>query len=71
MHQAKTELSKLLRRVLAGEEVVITRSGKSIAKLVPASDPTPRVFGTDEGKFSVPPDFNDPLPDELLAEFER
>ena len=71
IHEAKTQLSKLLRRVSAGEEIVIARSGKPVAKLVPVDGAPKRVFGLDKGLFEVPEDFNDPLPDDLLVEFEH
>ncbi|MEA2010186.1 MAG: type II toxin-antitoxin system Phd/YefM family antitoxin [Actinomycetota bacterium] len=70
VHEAKTNLSMLLRRVAAGEEIVITRSGEPVAKLVPVRLPVKRRFGTDAGRFEVPEDFNEPLPDELLEAFE-
>ncbi|MBI2703851.1 MAG: type II toxin-antitoxin system Phd/YefM family antitoxin [Actinobacteria bacterium] len=69
VHEAKTNLSQLLKRVAAGEEVIITRSGEPVAKLVPWPEQPKRVFGIDEGKFEVPDDFDDPLPDELLVAF--
>jgi prevent-host-death family protein len=71
VHEAKTHFSKLLRRVAAGEEVVIRRGGRVVAKLVPAGDPSPRQFGVDEGRYRVPDDFDAPLPDELLDAFDR
>lgn len=70
-HEAKTRLSELLRRVAAGEEIVIARAGKPIARLVPISQRSKRVFFGDEGRFSVPEDFDAPLPDEVLADFEQ
>lgn len=70
VHEAKTHLSRLLRRVAAGEEIVIERAGKPVAKLVPVEAPTRRRFGMDEGIFEVPEDFDDPLPDDLLDAFE-
>ena len=70
VHEAKTNLSMLLRRVAAGEEIVITRSGEPIAKIVPVRLPAKRRFGTDAGRFEVPEDFNDPLPEDLLEAFE-
>jgi len=69
VHEAKTHLSKLLQRVEDGEEVVITRSGKPVARLVSAQPKRRRVLGLDEGLFTVPDDFNDPLPDEILDAF--
>lgn len=69
VHQAKTNLSKLLLRVAAGEEVTITRGGKEVAKLVPVGPSVTRTFGVDRGVFTVPDDFNQ-LPDEIQADFE-
>ena len=72
VHQAKTQLSQLLRRVEAGEEVIIARAGKPIARLVPVqSGSTDRPLGSDAGLVRVAPDFDAPLPEELLADFER
>jgi prevent-host-death family protein len=71
VHEAKTHLSRLLRRVAAGEEIVILRSGTPIARLVPAAPVTDRALGVDAGRFVVPDDFDEPLPDEVLAAFEE
>jgi prevent-host-death family protein len=71
IHEAKTHLSRLLRRVAAGEEVVIAKAGKPVARLVSASPPpTRRVPGGWEGKIWVAEDFDAPLPQELLDAFE-
>jgi prevent-host-death family protein len=71
VHEAKTHLSKLLDQAMAGEEVVIMRSGKPLVRLTPVETaPVPRVLGTAKGEFVVPADFNDPLPDDVLAQFE-
>ncbi len=70
IHQAKTNLSQLLRRVAAGEEIVISSAGKPVARLVPIADSRKRTLGTDLGAFKVPDDFNDPLPAEILDAFE-
>ena len=70
MHEAKTTLSELIRRVATGEEITITSNGEPVARLVPAPRRGPRVFGRDRGLFEVPEDFNDPLPEEVLREFE-
>jgi prevent-host-death family protein len=71
IHDAKTHLSRLIERVERGEEIVIARSGKPVAKLVPFDrDMTPRPFGTMRGLIQVPDDFDDPLPPELLRLFE-
>lgn len=70
VHEAKTHLSKLLQRVEAGEEIVIARGSKPIARLVPYHEGSPRQFGIDRGRFVVPEDFDEPLPEELLRSFE-
>ncbi|WP_433294065.1 type II toxin-antitoxin system Phd/YefM family antitoxin [Pseudonocardia sp. CA-142604] len=62
VHEAKTTLSDLLRRVAEGEEVVITRSGEPVARLVPVQLGVPRVLGRDAGLFEVPADFDEPSP---------
>lgn len=70
VHEAKTHLSRLLLRVAGGEEIVIARAGKPVARLVPIEPKPRRVIGQDDGLFEVPDDFNAPLPDEALALFE-
>ncbi len=70
VHEAKTHLSRLLLRVAGGEEIVIARAGKPVAKLVPIDPKPQRVLGQDEGLFEVPEDFDAPLPDEVLALFQ-
>lgn len=66
IHQAKTHLSRLLERVMQGEEIVIAKAGKPVALLSPvAPRQTPRVPGIDAGKVVIAPDFDAPL-----AEFE-
>lgn len=70
IHEAKTHLSKLLRKVAAGEEIVIARAGKPVARLVPVETQPRRVFGIDRGRFEVPEDFNAPLPEDVLRDFE-
>ena len=68
IHEAKTQLSKL---IADGEEVVIVRYGEPVARLVPIRPPTARrVPGSARGKFKVPPEFFEPLPDEILDCFE-
>ncbi|MBA3596109.1 MAG: type II toxin-antitoxin system Phd/YefM family antitoxin [Methylibium sp.] len=70
IHEAKTWLCKLIEAVKAGEDVIITRSGKPVARLMPfeASKP-PRRLGLLSGRLSVPDDFNAPLPEEMLRSF--
>jgi prevent-host-death family protein len=70
VREAKTQLSRLLDDVAAGEKVVITRRGVEVAKLIPAQPAAVRPFGSDEGRFAVPEDFDEPLPEEMLAAFE-
>jgi prevent-host-death family protein len=60
VHDAKTHLSKLLERVAQGEEVVIAKAGKPVARLVAIRpNPTGRRIGTAKGAFVVPDDFNE------------
>jgi len=70
IHQAKTQLSDLLRRVAAGEEVIIARAGTPVARLVPIEAPARRLLGLDQGLYVVPEDFDAPLPEEVLSEFD-
>lgn len=71
IHQAKTQLSRLLSRVELGEEIIISNRGVPVAKLVPLEQPKSRrqSLGKDLGLFTVPADFNE-LPADLLAVFE-
>jgi len=72
IHEAKTHLSRLLERVAAGEEVVIAKAGRPVARLIAFGEtPDRRVFGRDAGLFQVPENFDDPLPDEIVAAFEQ
>jgi len=70
IHEAKTHLSRLLLRVAGGEEIVIARAGKPIARLVPIEAKPRRILGQDDGLFIVPDDFDAPLPDDVLAFFQ-
>ena len=70
VHEAKTQLSKLLERVERGEEVVICRAGEPVARLVPARSPG-RVLGSDKDRVGIAPDFDAPLPEDLQSGFER
>jgi prevent-host-death family protein len=72
IHEAKTHLSRLLERARLGEEVIIAKAGRPIARLTPIEKPVaPRKPGSAKGRFVMAPDFDDPLPESLLAEFER
>jgi prevent-host-death family protein len=61
VHEAKTQLSRLLARVEAGERIVIARAGKPVAVLVPIDAPRPRTPGNDA--IVIRPDFDAPLPE--------
>ena len=65
IHEAKTQLSKLLEQVRNGDEVRIAKAGKTVAKLVVARDPPKktRQLGTAIGMGTVPDNFNDPDPE--------
>jgi prevent-host-death family protein len=71
IHDAKTNLSKLLARVEAGEEIVIARGKTPIARLTPIHGlPAKRQFGAFKGVVSVGPEFFEPMTDAELAEWE-
>ncbi len=71
VHEAKTQLSQLLQRMSLGEEVVIAKAEKPIARLVPfAPAPRPRVAGSAQGQIWIAPDFDAPLPEDVLEAFE-
>ena len=71
IHAAKTQLSKLLKRVQNGEEIIIAKAGKPIARLLPAERPRPpRVPGTGKDQIIfMAEDFDAPLPDDILKLF--
>ena len=72
IHEAKTQLSKLLEQVERGDDVIIARAGVPVARLVPVAPPvTERVLGTEAGRIVVGDDFDAPLPPDVLASFER
>ena len=72
IRQARTQLSRLIERVAGGEEIIIARAGRPVARLLPFEPTQPRpVFGADRGAFVVPEDFDAPLPEEILTDFER
>jgi prevent-host-death family protein len=71
VHEAKTHFSRLLDRVAAGEEIVIAKAGKPIAKLVPLKQPPKqRTLGQDEGRVWIADDFDAPLSEEIQKLFE-
>jgi prevent-host-death family protein len=71
IHEAKTHFSALLARVEAGEEVVIAKAGRPIARLVPAQSPAQRELGWDGGlSFWIADDFDEYVPEEFAEYVE-
>ncbi len=71
IHAAKTNLSRLVDQAAAGEEIVIARAGKPVARLVSLeSKPPKRILGLYKGQLKITQDFDAPLPDDVLALFE-
>ena len=70
VHQAKTHLSRLLNEVAEGEEIEITNRGRVVARLVPAERRMPN-YGFAAGQVWIAEDFDAPLPEDVLARFER
>jgi prevent-host-death family protein len=66
IHAAKTHLSRLVARAEAGEEIIIARGNKPVAKLVPIAPKPKRVFGSMRGQFKIGPEFFEPLPEDEL-----
>ena len=68
----KAELSRLVDQVMAGEEVIIVREGKPVAQLVPfgPAKGQRRVLGRLAGQFTVPDNFDAPLPDDIVDLFD-
>jgi len=62
IHEAKTHFSKLLKRVMSGERIIIAKAGKPVAVLTPLGEtPLPRTPGMDKGTVVIAPDFEAPL----------
>jgi prevent-host-death family protein len=73
IEEIKRDLPAILQRVEAGETIIITQAGKPLAEIkpfVPASEEL-RPFGLCSGEFVVPDNFDDPLPESILQEFEN
>ncbi len=71
IHDAKTHFSRLVERASRGEEIIIARAGRPVARLVPlAEPPRARRPGLLKGKIRIPKDFDAPLPEDLLKLFE-
>jgi prevent-host-death family protein len=70
VHEAKTNLSKLLRRVAAGEEIIISNRGVPVARLTPVpQNRGRRQLGLEKGRAQIADDFDAPLPPDILAGF--
>lgn len=71
IYEAKTSLSRLVERAANGEEIILSKAGKPLAKLVPFhQSPKPRKPGGWEGQIFISEDFDDPLPPEIQDAFE-
>ena len=71
VHEAKTQFSRLLKRVAAGQEIIIAKAGQPVARLIPFRQPGTRELGMDAGRVVIAADFDAPLPEAVLADFER
>ena len=71
IYDAKTRLSQLVDKAASGEDVVVSRNGKPLVRITRLESPRRRIkFGLLKGKLTVPKDFDAPLPDDVLANFE-
>jgi prevent-host-death family protein len=71
VHAARSQLSRLLDAAVAGEDVIIARAGRPVARLVPVEQKNaPRELGILTGKLRVPDNFDDALPEDVIADFE-
>ncbi|MEH2037635.1 MULTISPECIES: type II toxin-antitoxin system Phd/YefM family antitoxin [unclassified Nostoc] len=69
--EVTAKFSELLSQVLLGEEVVIAQKGIPVARLVALTDTvSPRIPGLDKGKVIIAPDFDEPLPEDILNDFD-
>lgn len=72
IHEAKTHLSRFIEKAAVGEEIIIAKAGKPIAKLVPLhSLPSPRNLGMFKGQLSVPEDFDAALSEDVAMQFQN
>lgn len=69
IHEAKTHLSRLIQKALAGEEVTIAKAGKPLVRLTPVTEKPKPILGSARGTFELKPGWDDPLTEEELAEF--
>jgi prevent-host-death family protein len=71
IYEAKTQLSRLVEQAASGQDVIIARGGKPVARLTRLQPPPRKIrFGVLKGKVRVDPDFDAPLPAEVIAQFE-
>jgi prevent-host-death family protein len=71
IYEAKTRLSQLVDEAASGQDVIIARAGRPVARLTRLSPPKrKRPLGVLDGRFRIPDDFNRPLPDEVVRAFE-
>jgi prevent-host-death family protein len=72
IHAAKTHLSRLVEEAAGGEEIIIAKAGKAVARLLPLGerDAGKRRLGLLAGKLTIPEDFDSPLPPGVLDAFE-
>ena len=71
LYEARTNLSRLVERAARGEEIVIAKAGRPLARLVPLTRrTTPRPLGLLAGQVTAGPDFDEPLPDDIQASFK-
>ncbi|MBW1786421.1 MAG: type II toxin-antitoxin system Phd/YefM family antitoxin [Deltaproteobacteria bacterium] len=72
IHEAKTHLSKYLARLAKGDTIILCKRNVPIAEIhpVPTRSVSPRPIGLAKGLFQVPPEFHEPLPDEILNAFQ-
>jgi len=72
IHEAKTHLSRIVDEVAAGQEFILAKAGRAMARIVPLEPkPQKKKFGGLKGRFTVPADFNASLTEDELAGFER
>ena len=69
IYDAKTQLSQLVERAMAGEEVVIAKAGKAMVKLTPVRDPAERVLGAARGRYQLPEGWERAMNDAEYGEF--
>lgn len=69
LYDAKNQLSKLVAEAVAGADIVIAKNGRPQVRLQPIEANAPRELGVFQGLFSVPDDFDEPLPAEILGQF--